>query len=150
LTLNTSGYVGIGTNNPTHPLHLASGAYCSAAGMWTSVSDRSVKEDFTAISARQMLDKVAALPITQWKYKVEPAGTKHIGPVAQDFHAAFGLGDSDKAIGAVDESGVTLAAIQGVNEKLETEFKSKDAELQKLKTRLDKLEAVVKSITASQ
>ena len=129
---------------------MGSGAYCSAAGVWTSVSDRSVKENFTAISPREVLARVAAMPITQWKYKVEPSGTKHIGPVAQDFHAAFGLGDSDKAIGSVDESGVALAAIQGVNEKLESELKCKDTEIQDLKVRLDKLEAVVKSITAGQ
>ena len=114
-----AGNVGIGASTPTNPLQMGSGAYCSAAGVWTNVSDRNVKECFTAIAPGDVLDKVAALPITQWKYKIEPDGIKHLGPVAQDFHAAFGLGDSDRAIGSVDEAGVALAAIQGLNRKLE-------------------------------
>ncbi len=88
-----------------------------------------------------MLAKVAALPITQWKYKAEPEGVKHLGPVAQDFHAAFGLGDSDKAIGTVDESGVALAAIQGLNQKLE----EKDAKISELEKRLAALEHIIKN-----
>ena len=59
--------------------------------------------------------------------------------MAQDFHAAFGLGDSDKAIGTVDAGGVALAAIQGLNQKVE----EKDAEIQSLKARLEALEKLV-------
>ena len=124
-----AGYVGIGTNTPIYPLTMASGAYCSTAGVWTSVSDRNVKEDFTSITPGEVLAKVATLPIAQWKYKVEPDGIKHIGPVAQDFHAAFGLGDNERAIGSVDETGVALAAIQGLNQKLE-EQKEQNAKLE--------------------
>jgi hypothetical protein len=64
---------------------------------------------------------------------------KHVGPVAQDFHSAFGLGDSDKAIRTADESGVALAAIQGLNQKVESVV-SENAEL---KRRLQKLEQVI-------
>jgi phage shock protein A len=39
--------------------------------------------------------------------------------MAQDFHAAFGTGTDDKHIATVDADGVALAAIQGLNEKLE-------------------------------
>jgi len=158
-----AGNVGIGTSWPLYPLTMGSGAYCSLAGQWTSSSDRNVKEDFTAIAPGDVLAKVAALPITQWKYKVEPTGIKHIGPVAQDFHAAFGLGDNDRAIGSVDETGVALAAIQGLNQKLEEQraqnagkleaqnakLKEKDAEIQELKRRLEKLEQAVSGTPAS-
>jgi hypothetical protein len=136
-----NGNVGIGTNSPAYPLHMRSGAYCSAAGVWTSVSDRNAKEQFTAIEPRDVLAKVAALPITQWKYKSEAEGVKHLGPVAQEFHAAFGLGDSDKAIGTVDESGVALAAIQGLVEEL----RRRDAENADLKKRLERLEQLLNS-----
>jgi len=139
MSIANSGNVGIGTNMPIYPLEMGSGAYCSAAGVWTSVSDRNAKENFASIAPGDVLAKVVALPITQWKYKIEANDIKHIGPVAQDFHTAFGLGDSDTAIGTVDESGVALAAIQGLNQKLI----AKDAEIKNLKARLEKLEQLM-------
>jgi peptidoglycan hydrolase CwlO-like protein len=66
--------------------------------------------------------------------------------MAQDFYAAFGTGADDKHIAVVDESGVALAAIQGLNQKVEeqsAQMKAKDAEIQELKTRLEKLEQVI-------
>jgi len=119
-----------------HPLHLGNGAHCTAAGVWTSVSDRSVKENFKTINARDVLDKVAGLPIAEWKYKIEPEGTRHIGPTAQDFHAAFGLGETDIGIGMVDAAGVALAAIQGLNK----EIKAKEHEIELLRDKNAELE----------
>ena len=58
--------------------------------------------DFEA-PPKAVLEKVARLPITQWTYKADPAAT-HLGPVAQDFKAAFALGSDDKAIATVDVS----------------------------------------------
>jgi hypothetical protein len=81
-------------------------------------SDRNVKQDFAAVDVLAVLEKVAALPIQSWAYKSSPE-TRHIGPVAQDFHAAFGFGTSDTSIATVDADGVTLAAIQGLNHRLE-------------------------------
>ena len=57
-----------------------------------------------------------------------------MGPMAQDFHAAFGLGANDVTIATVDADGVALAAIQGLNDKLERENEA-------LKKRLADLEA---------
>jgi hypothetical protein len=136
-----------GTNLSLKLIETSPGAYLSAAGVWTSVSDRAAKEGFSSIAPEAVLAKVAALPITEWKYKVEPEGVKHIGPVAQDFYEAFGLGDSDKAIGSVDESGVVLAAIQGLNKKLEDRSKDLEAEKAELKQRLARLEALVQQLT---
>ncbi len=139
-TQSIMGDVGIGTNAPSYPLHLASGAYCSPAGVFTSVSDRNLKENFAPIEPRDVLARVAALPITQWNYKSERDGVKHLGPMAQDFRAAFGLGDNERAIGAVDESGVALAAIQGLNLLL----KEKDAQIRALTEKAARVEALEK------
>jgi hypothetical protein len=73
------------------------------------------------------------LPITRWTYRDSSEGT-HIGPMAEDFHAAFSLGEDDQHIATVDADGVALAAIQGLNEKLE-------AENAELKARLAAIEA---------
>ncbi len=106
------------------------------------VSDRNAKHDFAPVDSAAMLEKVVALPITEWTYKSDVA-TRHVGPVAQDFHAAFGVGSSDKSISTVDADGVALAAIQGLNQKLEGELERKETEIADLKARLEKLEALL-------
>jgi hypothetical protein len=146
LLITSDGKVGLGTNSPVYPLHLANGAYCTEAGVWTSVSDRNAKTDFAPVNPRDVLTKVAALPVSQWRYKVEGEGAKHIGPTAQDFHAAFGLGENDSAIGAVDSEGVALAAIQGLHEVV----KEKDAEIQALKRAVTELKAMIQDVAAKQ
>lgn len=114
-------------------------------------SDRGAKENFAPLDTRTVLAKVISLPVTEWNYKDDAADQKHIGPVAQDFHAAFGLnGADDKRISVVDEGGVALAAIQGLNEKVEgrsqeekNQIESLKAENAELKARLEKLEQFV-------
>ena len=113
-------------------------------GTFVSACDRNAKQDFRPVSAAEILAKVAVLPISQWSYKTD-ASTRHIGPVAQDFYAAFNVGPDDKHIAVVDEGGVALAAIQGLNQKLETELKEKDGEIQELKARLELLEKAMQS-----
>ncbi len=98
-------------------------------GTFINSSDRNVKQDFAAVNSRAVLEKVAQLPIQTWAYKNDPH-TKHLGPVAQDFYAAFAVGPDDKHIATVDESGVALAAIQGLNQKVE-EQRAENAELKR-------------------
>jgi trimeric autotransporter adhesin len=103
-------------------------------------SDRDAKEQFTAVEPRQILDKVVALPLSEWSYKAD-APTRHLGPVAQDFRAAFGLGADDKHIATVDADGVALAAIQGLNQKVESRSQESEARSQKLEAKSQELEA---------
>jgi hypothetical protein len=120
-------------------------------------SDRSIKTDFNPIKPEEILARVARLPISSWRYTNEVAGIRHVGPMAQDFKAVFGLGDDDKIIGFVDEEGVALAAIQGLHQELQQQtslLNEKDAELQKLKQqnetlekRLEHLEQTIKGMT---
>ncbi|MFO1311193.1 MAG: tail fiber domain-containing protein [Burkholderiales bacterium] len=117
------------------------GAYLSDAGVWTNTSDRNLKDDFAAIDARSVLERVVALPIAEWRYKSEPMATRHVGPMAQDFHAAFGLGSDDTHIGTVDESGIALAAIQGLNAKLEAKIAERDARIDAQARRIAELES---------
>jgi len=96
------------------------GNYCeltSGTG-WScvSVSDRDAKADLEGVDEREVLERLVTLPILAWRYKGDQNGTRHIGPMAQDFHAAFQVGEDDKHIGTVDADGVALAAIQGLYE----------------------------------
>jgi len=107
-------------------------------GTFVSASDRNQKTNLQPVDPREVLDRVAALPIAEWSFK-QDAGTRHVGPMAQDFRAAFGLGTDDKHIATVDADGVALAAIQGLNQKLE----EKNAALEK---RVDELTALLASL----
>jgi hypothetical protein len=101
-------------------LTFTNNARLTAGGTWTNASSRSLKHDFAAVDAHAVLDKVLALPISTWQYKASTEGS-HMGPVAEDFHAAFGLGDSDRSISTIDADGVALAAIQGLYQVLQEE-----------------------------
>jgi hypothetical protein len=111
------------------------------AGTVALTSDRNAKDAFDAINPQAVLARVSALPITEWQYKTDTEGSRHIGPMAQDFHAAFGLnGGDDRHISVVDEGGVALAAIQGLNQKVEVEDRRLAAENADLKRQNDLLE----------
>jgi hypothetical protein len=149
--LTVDGNVGIGTTTPAYALDVngdinAIGSVRAKGVALTS--DRNAKENFTAVNAQQVLAKVAALPVTQWNFKTDSQDVRHLGPMAQDFQAAFGLdGADDKHISVVDEGGVALAAIQGLNQKLE-ETRADNAALRAdnadLRARLEKLERLLK------
>jgi hypothetical protein len=84
------------------------------SGTWASASDRNLKTDVAHVDDDAVLDKVAALPISRWSYKSE-RGVSHVGPMAQDFYAAFKVGEDDKHITSIDEDGVALAAIKALH-----------------------------------
>ena len=83
-------------------------------GAWGSVSDVNMKEHFRDLDGDDVLAKLARMPIREWSYKAQPSEIRHIGPTAQDFHAAFGLGEDPLRIGTVDADGVALRAIQAL------------------------------------
>jgi hypothetical protein len=108
------------------------------SGSWSSMSDRNAKNNFAQVAPETVLARVASLPISTWSYKTEQ-GVRHIGPMAQEFYAAFAVGEDDRHIADVDEGGVALAAIQGLNQKMEAQLKEKDNEIAALKHQNDSL-----------
>lgn len=138
----------------------STGAHLSIGGAWTDASDRELKENFASVDRQELLDKIAALPITRWNYKSESDDVTHIGPVAQDFHDLFGVGNDDKSIATLDEAGIALAAIQALYKKtkeidaLKAELAqlkvAQEAEISDLKTELSQLTALVESVLAQQ
>jgi hypothetical protein len=141
--VRASGGMWLGTtsspslNIATDFLNTSTGAHLTIGGIWTNNSDRASKEDFEAVDGRELLSRVANLPISKWSYKSEDRSIRHIGPVAQDFAGAFGLGSDDRSITTLDAEGVALASIQALYEIV----REKDCEIELLKTRLSKLEA---------
>jgi hypothetical protein len=112
----------------------------TGAGVLTVVdliesSDRDMKTDVVAVQPEEILTKVSRLPLATWRFK---NGTStHLGPMAQDFSAAFGLGPDDKHIKALDVASVSLAAVQALHKQV-TE---KDAAISELRQRNDELAA---------
>jgi hypothetical protein len=93
------------------------------------------KRNEATVNAHEVLRKLAELDITTWSYNWDPPTVRHIGPMAQDFAAAFGVGASDKVIDLADAAGVCLAAIKALVAVAEEQGKEIDrlqAELERL------------------
>jgi hypothetical protein len=99
------------------------GEFC---GTTCPKSDRNAKHALTSVNLEAILQSVAALDISEWSYKDDPSNARHIGPMAQDFWAAFGTGDNDRCIPTVDSNGVALAAIQALYERVQRIGKETD------------------------
>jgi hypothetical protein len=112
------------------------------SGSWSSVSDRNLKDNIQPLAGRQLLDKLLAVSISTWNYKSQDPSIRHAGPMAQDFHAAFGLGEDDKHIAGIDADGVALAAIQ----TLYRIVLEKEQQIDRLTEQLREMQNVVKEL----
>jgi hypothetical protein len=101
----------------TSPNMTSGVALAPGAGTWSSLSDRAAKTNIVPLDDAAVLAKVAALPVSTWSYRTEDAHVRHVGPMAQDFYAAFHVGEDDRHITTIDEDGVALAAIKGLVRK---------------------------------
>ena len=112
----------------------STGVYVAGgSGTWSSVSDRNAKANVEPVDVHGVLARVAALPISTWNYRAQEPSVVHMGPMAQDFRSAFGLGENETTIATVDAQGVALAAIQGLNAKLEAALAARDGEIADLR-----------------
>ncbi len=103
------------TNGFSLSTNLAGTIGCSLiVGTWNCTSDRNAKANFAPVDGVAVLNTLASIPIETWNFNTQDAGIRHMGPMAQDWYAAFGLGEGDTTISAVDADGVALAAIQGL------------------------------------
>ena len=108
------------------------------------ISDRNRKRAIVPVDPQQVLAAVERLPISTWRYNEEPEGVRHLGPMAHDFRAVFGIGSDDRTYHAVDAHGVSLAAIQALAQQLEKDEQRISAlqrENQSLTRRLRALES---------
>jgi len=128
-----SGFLVINRTDGDHPIHVGvnnsngNGAHLTAGGIWTNGSSRTFKDRNNALDPQEVLRKIQSLPVEGWYYK----GTSeyHIGPYAEDFHAAFGTGvlafpedgrpnpEVSKYLAASDVAGVALLGIKALAEE---------------------------------
>ncbi len=131
--LRTSPSLGTGCNLP------------AGSGTWVCTSSRLAKERFENLNGDDVLAKIARMPIQSWSYRTEPGGVRHVGPTAQDFRAAFGLGNSDDAISLVDIDGINMLGVQALVQRTQALQRQND----ELRARLDRLEAVLRRFETS-
>ncbi|HET7462426.1 MAG TPA: tail fiber domain-containing protein [Longimicrobium sp.] len=84
-------------------------------GAWTNSSDVNRKHLFEDVSGEAVLSRLRTVPIRSWSYKAENSSIRHLGPTAQDFRAAFGLGANETSITTVDADGVALAGVKALD-----------------------------------
>ena len=131
----------------------STGAYLSSGGTWTNASDVNRKHLFERVTGEDVLARLRGLPITSWSYRVEEDAVRHLGPTAQDFRAAFGLGRDETTIATVDADGVALAAAKALEHRTAAqaeEIRALREENAELRGRLERLEALLAPSAAAR
>jgi hypothetical protein len=155
-----SGRVGINRDDSdggiNYPLHVGTNtsngnaAYLSAGGTWTNGSSRSFKENFQPLDGDELLKKIDHLPVESWNYR--DTEERHIGPVAEDFVAAFDVGTTldngsrdNKYLSTMDVAGVALAAVKELYLK-STQLEQKSERIEELEAQILELRALVNKL----
>lgn len=128
-------------------LQLDASGNLKIAGTLTEMSDVNAKQDIAELQSELVLAKLEQLPVYEWRYKSD-IEAKHIGPMAQDFYATFGLGKDDTQISPRDMAGVNMAAIKALkaeNEILKADLANKATAMNLMEERLEKLEALMQT-----
>ena len=117
-------------------------------GVLSENSSRSMKTDFESLDPVEVLDRLSGIEIPLWSYRNDPTGARHLGPMADDFYQAFGLGGDAERIALTDKAGVALAAIQGLQATVRNLVAEKDRQIEALQQRVDALEAQLAASSA--
>jgi len=124
----------------------STGAYLHTNGTWTNASDRNRKHLFAQVSGEDVLARLRGMPVSTWTYRTEADSIRHLGPMAQDFYAAFRLGDDDRVISTVDADGVALMGVKALEARTTSQQAQIDAlraENAELRARLERIEALL-------
>ena len=150
MLIDANGQIGVGTTTPTATLHIEGDLH--VAGNFTQASDRNLKENIIEADNQKVLNQLLEIPIYYWNYTADADDTTHLGPMAQDFHAASQLG-SNTTISSLDINGALIASVQALDAELEqknAQIETLESENADLQERLAALEAAVAQILAVQ
>ncbi|QAY77680.1 tail fiber domain-containing protein [Sphingosinicella sp. BN140058] len=112
----------------------------AGSGVFNCTSSRTTKQNFVGVDGADILAKVRTMALSTWNYTSEGPGVRHIGPMAEDFYAAFGLGTGSTSIGVQDLASVSLAAVQALETRT-AELQRKTAEIDALRSEVSALRA---------
>jgi hypothetical protein len=135
-------------------------AYLSTGGVWTNNSDVRRKRDFERMDGEDVLIRLRTVPMSTWRYDVDTKEHRHLGPMAQDFHRAFGLGNDTTSIGTVDADGVALSGVQALDRRTTQQQVTIDQqqrtiaaqarEIADLRARMERIEALLATQAAAK
>ena len=114
----------------------------AGSGAFVCSSSRTLKDRFGAVDGEELLGRIRGVPVNTWSYIGEQGGVRHLGPFAEDFRAAFGLGVDDRSIGLLDIDGVNFAAVKALE--------ARTAELRVKAAQVDRLNAEVATLRERQ
>jgi hypothetical protein len=124
------------------------GGNLNVAGVVTQTSDRNMKDNILNVNTTAILEAVMQLGISSWSYKSDKK-VQHIGPMAQDFRALFGLGKDEKTISTLDLSGIALASIQELNHQVaqkEEKITTLEIQVENLSSKLHTIEKLLQTL----
>jgi trimeric autotransporter adhesin len=91
------------------------------------------------VSGEDVLSRLRKVPVSTWNYITGGREARYLGPTAEDFYGAFGLGTSNASVGVQDLAGVSLAAVKALDERT-AELRKKTGEVETLRPKVDTLE----------
>jgi hypothetical protein len=124
----------------------------AGGGAWEDLSDAAMKTNFRDVDGEDILAKLARIPIREWNYITQDASIRHVGPTAQDFRAAFGLGKDNRRINSLDPDGISLKAIQALDQRTQAtkqDVERLSEENAALRRALDVLREEIEALKAS-
>jgi hypothetical protein len=105
-----NGWLGIGTQSPSYPLEMASGAHVTTGGVWTDASSRAYKQDISPLSLDAALGTLEALQPVTYEYKVAPE-EQYVGFIAEDVPDLVAMKDR-KSLSPMDIVAVLTKVVQ--------------------------------------
>jgi hypothetical protein len=118
----------------------------AGSGVFSCASSRTLKDHFAPVDGEEVLARMREVPVNFWSYTAEGAQVRHVGPFAEDFHAAFGVGVDDRSIGLLDIDGVNFAGVKA----LEARTADQAERIRQLETQVAELKAMVQTLVAAQ
>jgi len=137
ITIKGNGYVGIGTQTPSYPLHMAGGAYTNGS-IWVDASSREYKENIEILSTEEALEAIKELNPVKYAYKTDQT-EKRVGFIAEEVPELVSMKDR-KGLSPMDIVAVLTKVVQEQRKEIEGQKKDYQKTISMLSERMDELE----------
>jgi hypothetical protein len=138
ITIKGNGYVGIGTQTPSNPLEMASGAHVTTGGIWTDNSSRDYKEKIEGLGLEEAVEALRGLSPVKFAFRNSPE-EKHVGFIAEEVPEIVSTKDR-KGLSPMDIVAVLTRVVQEQQKAIEEQKKEYQSTISVLSEKVDKLE----------